>query len=78
VRSRAGDDAERLVVALDSLTNAEAEGDARFALRPRRRNGAEKSVEATVGDSDALEAIEDALRTSPPTRPFFSDVPMTK
>jgi hypothetical protein len=74
VRSRAGDDAEMLVVApasdisrLDWLTNAEDDARAEAA------NVAEKTAEATptddvearVGDSNPVKAIEDALRTFP-------------
>jgi hypothetical protein len=72
VRSRAGDDAEVLVVApsseisrLDWLTNAE--DDARSEASVRADKAAEASpsgnVEARVGDPDPVKAIEDALRT---------------
>ena len=72
VRSRAGDDAEMLVVApaskisrLDWLTNAE--DDARTEAASLAVKTAEatptEDVEARVGDSDPLKAIEDALRT---------------
>jgi hypothetical protein len=72
VRSRAGDDAEMLVVApaseisrLDWLTNAE--DDARDEAASLAAKTAEASptedVEASVGDSDPLKAIEDALST---------------
>ena len=72
VRSRAGDDAEMLVVApaseisrLDWLTNAE--DDARTEAASLADNTAEatptEDVEARVGDADPLTAIEDALRT---------------
>jgi hypothetical protein len=72
VRSRAGDDAEMLVVApasgisrLDWLTNAE--DDARDEAASLAAKTAEatptENVEASVGDSDPLKAIEDALRT---------------
>jgi hypothetical protein len=72
VRSRAGDDAEMLVVApaskisrLDWLANAEDDARTEAAAL------AAKTVEATptddvvgrVGDSDPVKAIEDALRT---------------
>jgi hypothetical protein len=72
VRSRGGDDAETLVVApaseisrLDWLTNAE--DDARAGAASLADKTAEatptENVEASVGDSDPLKAIEDALRT---------------
>lgn len=72
VRSRGGDDAEMLVIApaseisrLDWLTNAE--DDARTEAAALAVKTAEASptedVEARVGDSDAVIAIEDALRT---------------
>ena len=72
VRSRAGDDAELLVVApaselsrLDWLTNAE--DDARSEAASLAVKTAEatptEDVMATVGDSDPVKAIEDALRT---------------
>ena len=72
VRSRAGDDAEMLVVApasetsrLDWLTNAE--DDARTEAASLADKTAEatptEDVEARVGDADPLTAIEDALRT---------------
>jgi hypothetical protein len=71
VRSRAGDDAEMLVVApaseisrLDWLTNAE--DDARTEAASLAVQAAEASpsedVEARVGDSSPVKAIEDALR----------------
>ena len=74
VRSRAGDDAEMLVVApaseispLDWLTNAE--DDARAEADSLADKTAEATpttdVEARVGDSDPVRAIEDALRTFP-------------
>ena len=72
VRSRAGDDAEMLVVApaseisrLDWLTNAE--DDARTEAASLAAETAEatptEDVEARVGDSNPVKAIEDALRT---------------
>jgi hypothetical protein len=72
VRSRAGDDAETLVVApasgisrLNWLTNAE--DDARDEAASLAAKTAEatptENVKASVGDSDPLKAIEDALRT---------------
>ena len=72
VRSRAGDDAEMLVVApasdisrLDWLTNAE--DDARDEAASLAAATAEATptddVEARVGDSAPVKAIEDALRT---------------
>jgi hypothetical protein len=72
VRRRAGDDAEMLVVApaseisrLDWLTNAE--DDARTEATSIAAKTAEatptEDVEARVGDSDPVKAIEDALRT---------------
>jgi hypothetical protein len=74
VRSHGGEDAEILVVApasdisrLDWLTNAD--DDARTAAAARADELAEAApigdVEARVGDSDPLKAIEDALRTFP-------------
>jgi hypothetical protein len=72
VRSRAGDDAEMLVVApasaisrLDWLTNAEDEArDEAASLADKTAEAAPtENVEASVGDSDPLKAIEDALRT---------------
>jgi hypothetical protein len=72
VRSRAGDDAEMLVVApatdlsrLDWLTNAEDDARteaASLAIKTAEATPAE-DVEARVGDSDPVKAIEDALRT---------------
>src|SRR5512132_2212093 len=72
VRSRAGDDAEMLVVSpaseisrLDWLTNAE--DDARTDAAERADELADaaptEDIEARVGDSDPVQAIEDALRT---------------
>ena len=72
VRSRAGEDAEMLVVApaseisrLDWLTNAE--DDARAQASELAATTAEatptEDIEARVGDSDPVKAIEDALRT---------------
>jgi hypothetical protein len=72
VRSRAGGDAEMLVVApasdlsrLDWLTNAE--DDARTEAASLAVTTAEatptEDVEARVGDSAPVKAIEDALRT---------------
>ena len=74
VRRLAGDDAEVLVVApasgisrLDWLTNAE--DDARAEASSRGDKAAEATpttdVEAQVGDSDPVKAIEDALREFP-------------
>jgi hypothetical protein len=74
VRAQVGDDAELLVVApasgisrLDWLTNAE--DDARTDAAGRADQLAEAAptdnVESRVGDSDPLQAIEDALRTFP-------------
>jgi hypothetical protein len=72
VRSRAGDDAEMLVVApaskisrLDWLTNAEddARTDAASLAVKTAAATPTEDVEARVGDSDPLKAIEDALRT---------------
>ena len=71
VRSRAGDDAEMLVIApaseisrLDWLTNAE--DDARTEAASLAVKAAEaaptEDVEARVGDSNPVKAIEDALR----------------
>ena len=72
VHSRGGDDAEMLVVApaakispLDWLTNAE--DDARAEAASLADSTAEATptanVEGRVGDSDPVQAIEDALRT---------------
>jgi hypothetical protein len=72
VRSRGGDEAETLVVApaseisrLDWLTNAE--DDARDEAASLAETTAEatptEDVQASVGDSDPVKAIEDALRT---------------
>jgi hypothetical protein len=72
VRSRGGDDAEMLVVApasdisrLDWLTNAE--DDARTEAASLAETTADATprddVEARVGDSAPVKAIEDALRT---------------
>ncbi|MBA3841710.1 MAG: hypothetical protein H0X39_03670 [Actinobacteria bacterium] len=72
VRKRGGDDAEMLVVApasdisrLDWLTNAEDDSRTEAASLAARTADATptEDVEARVGDSDALHAIEDALRT---------------
>ncbi len=74
VRTRAGEDAEMLVVAPASeisrlawLTNAE--DDARDEASSLAAKAAEASptenVEAAVGDSDPIRAIEDALRNFP-------------
>jgi len=74
VRSRAGDDAEMLVVApasdispLDWLTNAEDDARAEAASLADRTAEATPTtnVKARVGDSDPVKAIEDALRTFP-------------
>jgi hypothetical protein len=74
VRTHAGEDAELLVVApaskiskLDWLTNAE--DDARAEAARRADDVAEAvpgdDVETRVGDSDPVNAIEDALRDFP-------------
>jgi hypothetical protein len=72
VRAHAGEDAETLVVApasdisrLDWLTNADDEARIHAAERADELAEAEPTddVEFRVGDSDALKAIEDALRT---------------
>jgi hypothetical protein len=72
VRSRDGDDAEMLVVApasgiswLDRLTNAEDDARTDAALLAVKTADATptENVEARVGDSDPMQAIEDALRT---------------
>ena len=74
VRNRGGDDAEMLVVApaseisrLDWLTNAE--DDARTEAASLAVKTAEatptEDVEARVGDSSPVKAIEDALREFP-------------
>lgn len=71
-RSHAGDDAEILVVApashisrLDWLTNAEDDARTEAASLAVKTAGATPTehVEARVGDSDPVKAIEDALRT---------------
>jgi hypothetical protein len=72
VRSLGGDDAEMLVVApasgisrLDWLTNAEDDAHAEADSIADKAAAATPTtnVEAQVGDSDPLQAIEDALRT---------------
>ncbi|HWB23084.1 MAG TPA: hypothetical protein VG652_09375 [Gaiellaceae bacterium] len=74
VYSRGGKDAEMLVVApasdisrLDWLTNAEDDARAGAASLAGRTADAIPTglVDAQVGDSDPLNAIEDALRTFP-------------
>jgi hypothetical protein len=74
VRSRAGDDAEMLVVApaseisrLDWLTNAEddARADAAALADKTAKATPTANVEESVGDSEPLKAIEDALREFP-------------
>jgi hypothetical protein len=74
VRTRAGDDTEMLVVApaseisrLDWLTNAEddARGEAASLAAKSAEATPTEKVEASVGDSDPVKAIEDALRTFP-------------
>jgi len=73
VRSRAGDDAEMLVVApaskisrLDWLTNAEDDARteaAALAAKTAEATPTDDVVAARVGDSAPVKAIEDALRT---------------
>jgi hypothetical protein len=72
VRGRGGDDAEVLVVApaseisrLDWLTNAEddARNDAASLADKTAVATPTENVEASVGDSEPLKAIEDALLT---------------
>lgn len=72
VRSRAGDDGEIRVVApasdisrLDWLTNAEDDARSEAASLAAKTAVATPTddVEAQVGDSDPVKAIEDALRT---------------
>jgi hypothetical protein len=72
VRSRAGEDAEMLVVApasaisrLDWLTNAEDDARAQASDLAARTADATptEDVEARVGDTDPVKANEDALRT---------------
>src|SRR5580698_4798 len=74
VWAHAGQDAEIHVVApasrisrLDWLTNAEddARGDARELAENTAEATPTDNVDAAVGDSDPLQAIEDALRTFP-------------
>ena len=74
VWAHAGQDAEIHVVApasnisrLDWLTNAEddARGEARELAEATAEATPTENVEARVGDSDPLQAIEDALRTFP-------------
>ena len=74
VRAHAGEDAELLVVApaskiskLDWLTNAEDDARAEAAQRAEEvaEAGPGDDVEARVGDSDPVNAIEDALREFP-------------
>jgi hypothetical protein len=72
VRSRAGDEAQMLVVApaselsrLDWLTNAEDDArDEAAGLAVKAADAVPtEDVEASIGDSDPVKAIEDALRT---------------
>jgi hypothetical protein len=72
VRNHAGDDAEMLVVApaseisrLDWLTNAEDDARIKAASLAAKTADATptEDVEARVGDSDPMQAIDDALRT---------------
>lgn len=72
VRSRAGDDAEMLVVApatgisrLDWLTNAEDDARSEAATLATKTANATVNdhVEGRPGDSDPVQAIEDALGT---------------
>ncbi len=74
VRSRGGDDAEMLVVApaseisrLDWLTNAEDDARTEAASLAVKTADATptEDVEAHVGDSSPVKAIEDALREFP-------------
>ena len=74
VRSRGGDDAEMLVVApaseisrLDWLTNAEdgARTEAASLAVKTAEATPTEDVEARVGDSSPVKAIEDALREFP-------------
>ena len=74
VRSRGGDDAEMLVVApaseisrLDWLTNAEdgARTEAASLAVKTAEATPTEDVEARVGDSSPIKAIEDALRQFP-------------
>jgi hypothetical protein len=74
VRGRGGDDAEMLVVApaseisrLDWLTNAEDDARTEAASLAARTAEATptEDVEARVGDSSPVKAIEDALREFP-------------
>jgi hypothetical protein len=74
VWAHAGPDAEIHVVApasnisrLDWLTNAEddARGEASELAERTAEAAPTDDVDATVGDSDPLQAIEDALRTFP-------------
>ena len=74
VRAHAGTDAEIHVVApasnisrLDWLTNAEdgAREEAQALADDTAETVPTENVEALVGDSDPLQAIEDALRTFP-------------
>ena len=72
VRAHAGEDAEMLVVApasgisrLDWLTNAEDDAHTDAAKRADELAEAAPTddIESRVGDSDPVQAIEDALRT---------------
>jgi len=74
VRSLGGEDAQMLVVApasdisrLDWLTNADNDAQEQAASIADKTAVATPTanVEAQVGDSDPLQAIEDALRTFP-------------
>src|SRR6187455_3582955 len=71
VHSRAGDDAEMLVVApasdisrLDWLTNAEDDAR-REAAEVASRTADEVDGDPEVGDTDPVQALEDALREYP-------------
>jgi hypothetical protein len=84
VRARAGEDAEVRVVApaskiswLDWLTNDEDGARSDAAQRAEAASGAAPTerVEATVGDPDPVQAIEDALRTFPADEVFVLTPP---
>jgi hypothetical protein len=84
VLAHAGDDAELRVVApasrisrLDWLTNAE--DDARTDAAERAEQVAEaaptEAVDAQIGDSDPVQAIEDALRDFPADELIIATLP---
>lgn len=84
VLAHAGDDAELLVVApasgisrLDWLTNAEDDARTDAAERAERlaRAAPTDQVDTQVGDSDPVQAIEDALRDFPADELIIATLP---